>query len=62
MENEDFTSLIALRLDPQISTLSKDLEALKATRDSLEREIEDLKHEIKEKEKLQGQLNEVENE
>lgn len=46
MENEDFTSLIALRLDPQISTLSKDLNALKLAKDTLERDIEDLKHDI----------------
>lgn len=62
MENEDFTSLIALRLDPQISTLSKDLNALKLAKDTLERDIEDLKHDIQQKAQLQAHLVDVENE
>jgi hypothetical protein len=46
MENEDFISLISQRYDPKLLALTAEVDTLQKVKDTLEREIEDFKHEI----------------
>lgn len=62
MENEDFASLIAYRYDPQIASMTTQVDSLAKAKDSLERQVEDIKHEVSQKFKLEQHLAEMENE